>query len=87
MQATKEQLLGRIKNFLELPGVCDETKRIAILTNCEKLSFEQLCEVAATLRIRARKISSSANSTEKTREIKDAKDSLDKFFAKYGIQS
>ncbi|OHA98575.1 MAG: hypothetical protein A3E32_03495 [Candidatus Zambryskibacteria bacterium RIFCSPHIGHO2_12_FULL_38_37] len=85
MQATKEQLLGRIKNFLELPGVCDEAKRSAILTNCEKLSFEQLCEVAATLRIRARKISSIANSTEKTQEIKDAKDSLDKFFTKYGI--
>lgn len=87
MKATKEQLLDRIKNFLELPGVCDESKRVAILTNCDKLSFEQLCEVAATLRIRARKLASIANSPEKAQEIKDVKDSLDKFFAKYGIES
>lgn len=37
MKATKEQLLGRIKNFLELPGVCDESKYGAILTNCKKI--------------------------------------------------
>ncbi|TSC62019.1 MAG: hypothetical protein G01um101448_398 [Parcubacteria group bacterium Gr01-1014_48] len=85
MKATKQQLLDRIKSLLELPGVCAESKRETILGNCEKLSFEQLCEVAATLRIRARKLASIINSPEKIQEIKDAKDNLDKFFTKYGI--
>lgn len=87
MKATEQQLLNRIKGFLELPGVCAESKRSAILEKCGKLSFEQLCEVVATLRIRTRKIVSTVNSTEKIQEIKNAKDNLDKFFAKYGIQS
>ena len=87
MKATNEQLLERIKKLLELPGVCAEQKRIVILENCKNLSFEQLCDVAATLRIRARKLASIANSPEKTQEIKDAKNSIDALFNKYGIQS
>jgi len=79
--------LGRIKNFLEFPGVCEESNRSIILINCDKLAFVHLCEVVAILRIRVRKIASIVNSPEKIQEIKDAKDSLDKFFAKYGIQS
>jgi len=87
MRATNEQLLERIKKFLELPGVCAEQKRIAILENCKKLSLEQLCDVAATLRIRARKLAAIANSQEKMQEIKDVKNSIDALFNKYGIQS
>lgn len=87
MKTTEQQLLNRIKGFLGLPGVCEESKSVAILANCEKLSIGQLCEVAATLRIRTRELVSIANSHEKVEEIKDAKDSLDKFFTKYGIKS
>lgn len=87
MKANEQQLINRIQVFLELPGVCAESKRSAILEKCKKLSFEQLCEIAATLRIRARKIANIIDSPEKITEIKDAKDSLNKFFAKYGIQS
>ena len=85
MKATNEQLLDRIKKFLELPGVCVESKRDSILMNCEKLSFEQLCEVAATLRIRVRNLISIINSPDKLQEMKDAKEDLNKFITKYGI--
>jgi hypothetical protein len=85
MKTTKKQLLDRIKDFLELPGVCDESNRAAILKNCEKLSLEQLCEVVVTLRIRTRKLLSIARSPDKLQEIKDAKDSLNNFFVKYDI--
>lgn len=87
MKVTNEQLQERIKKFLELPGVCAESKRRAILENCKNLSFEQLCDVAATLRIRARKMVAIVNSPEKMQEIKDVKNSIDALFAKYGIQS
>jgi hypothetical protein len=85
MKATNDQLLERIKKLLDLPGVCAEQKRIAILENCKNLSFEQLCDVAATLRLRARKLTTIANSPEKMQEIKDAKNSIDALFKKYGI--
>lgn len=86
MHATKQQLLERIEKFLELPGMCAGSHRATILEKCEKLSFEQLCEVSATLRIRAGKLASIVNSPERTQKIQDAKNSLDEFFAKYEIQ-
>lgn len=86
MKVTNEQLLERIKKFLKLPGVCAEEKRAAILENCKNLSFEQLCNVAATLRIRARELIALANSPEKVKKIKNIKNSIDALFTKYGIQ-
>ena len=87
MQVTKNTLLARIKKFLEFPGICPKSKRATILEDCEKASFEKLCEISVMLRIRTRKIASIANSPEKIQEIKSVMDSLDKFFTKYEIQS
>lgn len=85
MKKTNEQLLSEIKELLEFPCVCEESKQDVILKSCEKLSFEKLCEVAVFLRIRISGITSIANSPNKVKEMKDVKDNLDNLFKKYGI--
>ena len=86
MKATNEQLLERIKTLLEVPGVCVQSKQKAIIDNCKKLTFEQLCTVAASLRIRARWLTSIAASPGKMKEIESTRNNMKAFFEKYGIQ-
>ncbi len=87
MKATKEQLLNRIKYFLDLPGVCAQSKRNTVLTLCENMSLEQLGLVSAALRIRVRGLIGIARSPQRFQEIKSARDKVGTFFSKYGAQS
>lgn len=81
----KQNLLERIKNFLDMPGVCMGSKCISIIEKCADLPAEKLCEIVAFLRIRVRKLISIANSQEKIQEIKSNKNNIKEFLSKYEI--
>ncbi len=87
MKVDKKQLLQRVRQFIEMPGVCAPAKRAGILEQCKILSHEQLYQIIVTLRIRTRTLLAIARSSKKLHEIKETREHLNNFLNKYGIQS
>ncbi|MBI4434214.1 hypothetical protein HY635_00100 [Candidatus Uhrbacteria bacterium] len=81
----RHELIERIRQLLEMPGVCASKPRAEILALCERLSDEQLQVIAATTRIRYQSLLRMARSSECTAEVNAAKRRLDELLQRYGI--
>lgn len=82
---SKKELIARIKNFLEIPGICAREKQNKIITLCQNFSADDLVKVAAILRIRHGSLLSDARSKEIKTAIAQTRTHLDKILKKYGL--
>lgn len=83
---SKKELIARIKNFLEIPGICVQEKRNKIIALCQSMSEDNLAKIAATLRIRYRSLLSDAQSKEMRTAIAQTRTHLEKTLKKYGLK-
>lgn len=81
----RDQLIERIRQLLEMPGVCAPEPRTRILALCEQLSDEQLQTVAVTVRIRYQSLLRMARSPELTAKLDVARQRVDELLQTYGV--
>jgi hypothetical protein len=86
MQATKDQLIERIKNLMELPVYRSETRN-EVLAACSNINEERLAAVAALLDVRYRWLQKLASDTNRFGEMKKTIVHLHELAEKYGLSS
>ena len=84
---SRDHLIERIREHLEMPGVCAPEPRSAILAFCERLSDDQLQVVAATIRIRYQSLLRMACDPELAAKLDTGKHRVEKLLRTYGVDT
>jgi hypothetical protein len=84
---SRAELIERIRQLLEMPGVCAPEPRAKILALCDQLSDEQLRTVAATIRIRYQALLRMARDPKLIVKLDAAKQRVEALLRTYGVDT